>query len=110
MAAFDSILNIDEWISDHYFTTDEGESFTKRVTDRAKDWAALERETGALSPIKRLQQHRGELQTAFAASADTADAATTDALVRTAFGYGAPALKHYTRAGEQFHYLSLIHI
>ena len=24
MAAFDSILNIDEWISDHYFTTDEG--------------------------------------------------------------------------------------
>ena len=28
MAAYDSILNVDEWISDHYFTTDEtkGES------------------------------------------------------------------------------------
>ena len=36
MAAFDSILNIDEWISDHYFTTDEGESFSKRVTARVK--------------------------------------------------------------------------
>ena len=104
MAAFDSILNIDEWISDHYFTTDEGESFSKRVTARAKEWAALEKETGTLSPIKRLQQHRDTLQTAFATSADTADAATTDALVRTAFGYGAPVPKHYTRAGEQFHY------
>ena len=55
MAAFDSILNIDEWISDHYFTTDEGESFSKRVTARAKEWAALEKETGTVSPIKRLQ-------------------------------------------------------
>ena len=109
MAAFDSILNIDEWISDHYFTTDEakGESFTKRVTARVKEWAALEQETGTLSPIKRLQQHRGELQTAFVAGGDTADAAdaaATDALVRAAFGYGAPTRKHYTRAGEQFHY------
>ncbi len=106
MAAFDSILNIDEWISDHYFTTDEskGESFSKRVTARVKEWAALEKETGTRSPIKRLQQHRDTLQTAFATSADTADTATTDALVRTAFGYGAPAPKHYTRAGEQFAY------
>ena len=28
MATYDSIINVDEWISDHYFTTDEGESFT----------------------------------------------------------------------------------
>ena len=104
MAAFDSILNIDEWISDHYFTTDEGESFSKRVTARVKEWAALEKETGTRSPIKRLQQHRDTLQTAFATGADATDTATTDALVRTAFGYGAPTRKHYTRAGEQFHY------
>lgn len=104
MAAFDSILNIDEWISDHYFTTDEGESFSKRVTARVKEWAALEKETGARSPIKRLQQHRDTLQTAFATGADATDTATTDALVGTAFGYGAPTRKHYTRAGEQFGY------
>ena len=72
MATFDSILNVDEWISDHYFTTDEtkGESFTKRVKNRTKEWEALEKETGTLSPIKRLQQHRGELQTAFAIETD----------------------------------------
>lgn len=51
MATFDSLINVDEWISDHYFTTDEtkGESFTKRVKARAKEWAALEDETGSLS-------------------------------------------------------------
>ena len=103
MAAYESILNVDEWISDHYFTTDEtkGESFTKRVKNRTKEWAELEEETGTISPAKRFQQYRGELQKAFATNAD-ADA--TDSLVRTAFGYGAPSHKTYTRAGEELSY------
>ena len=103
MAAYESILNVDEWISDHYFTTDEtkGESFTKRVKNRTKEWAELEGETGTISPVKRFQQHRGDLQKAFATNAD-ADA--TDSLVRTAFGYGAPSQKTYTRAGEELSY------
>ncbi|GAA1180149.1 hypothetical protein CGLAUT_12015 [Corynebacterium glaucum] len=103
MATFDSILNVDEWISDHYFTTDEtkGESFTKRVKNRTKEWEALEQETGTLSPIKRLQQHRGELQTAFATETDLD---TTNKLIHQAFGFGAPAQQTYTRAGETFTY------
>ena len=100
MATYDSIINVDEWISDHYFTTDEtkGESFTKRVKDRTKEWAQLEVESNAPSPIKRLQAQRSELQQAFATQSPT------DALVRTAFSYGAPTAQTYTRAGEKFTY------
>ena len=103
MAAYDSILNVDEWISDHYFTTDEtkGESFTKRVKTRTKEWIDLENETGTLSPVKRFQQYRGDLQKAFATDAD---AEATDELIRKAFGFGASASKNYIRAGEQLSY------
>ncbi|MGV0432227.1 Eco57I restriction-modification methylase domain-containing protein [Corynebacterium sp. 20_84] len=103
MAAYESILNVDEWISDHYFTTDEtkGESFTKRVKNRTKEWAELEGETGTISPVKRFQQYRGDLQKAFATNA-SADA--TDSLIRSAFGFGAPESKTYTRAGEELSY------
>ena len=100
MATYDSIINVDEWISDHYFTTDEtkGESFTKRVKNRAKEWAQLEEESNTPSPIKRFQAPRGELQQAFATQLPT------DALVNHAFSYGPPAEQHYTRAGERFTY------
>ena len=100
MATYDSIINVDEWISDHYFTTDEtkGESFTKRVKNRTKEWAQLEEESNTPSPIKRFQAARGELQQAFATQSPT------DALVRTAFSYGAPTAQTYTRAGEKFTY------
>ncbi|MDK8878707.1 DNA methyltransferase [Corynebacterium sp. MSK008] len=100
MATYDSIINVDEWISDHYFTTDEtkGESFTKRVKNRTKEWAQLEEESNTPSPIKRFQVERGELQQAFATQSPT------DALVRTAFSYGAPTAQTYTRAGEKFTY------
>ena len=100
MATYDSIINVDEWISDHYFTTDEakGESFTNRVKNRTKEWAQLEEESGAPSPIKRLQAQRGELQQAFATEADT------DELVRAAFSYGEPTEHQYTRAGDTFTY------
>ena len=100
MATYDSIINVDEWISDHYFTTDEtkGESFTKRVKNRTKEWAQLEQESNAPSPVKRFQAERGELQKAFATEADT------DELVRAAFSYGSPTTQHYTRAGDTFAY------
>ncbi|WCZ39954.1 DNA methyltransferase [Corynebacterium jeddahense] len=98
MATYDSIINVDEWISDHYFTTDEGESFTKRVKNRTKEWAQLEQESGAPSPVKRFQAERGELQQAFATQSPT------DALVRAAFSYGSPTTQRYTRAGDTFTY------
>jgi len=100
MATYDSIINVDEWISDHYFTTDEtkGESFTKRVKNRTKEWAQLEEESNSPSPVKRFQAARGELQQAFATQSPT------DALVRTAFSYSAPTAQTYTRAGDTFTY------
>lgn len=100
MATYDSIINVDEWISDHYFTTDEtkGESFTKRVKNRTKEWAQLEQESGTPAPVKRFQAQRGELQKVFATEADT------DELVRAAFSYGFPTTQHYTRAGDTFAY------
>ncbi|MGV0373529.1 Eco57I restriction-modification methylase domain-containing protein [Corynebacterium pilbarense] len=100
MATYDSIINVDEWISDHYFTTDEtkGESFTKRVKNRTKEWAQLEEESHTPSPIKRFQAARGELQQAFATQSPT------DALVRAAFSYGSPTTQRYTRAGDTFAY------
>ncbi|MGV0433884.1 Eco57I restriction-modification methylase domain-containing protein [Corynebacterium ureicelerivorans] len=100
MATYDSIINVDEWISDHYFTTDEtkGESFTKRVKNRTKEWEQLEEESNTPSPIKRFQAERGELQQAFATQSPT------DTLVRTAFSYGTTAEQHYTRAGDTFTY------
>lgn len=98
MATYDSLINVDEWISDHYFTTDEGESFSKRVRNRTKEWATFEAESGAPSPVKRLQAERGELQQAFATQSPT------DAPVNHAFSYGPPEEQHYTRAGETFTY------
>ncbi|MBX8995432.1 class I SAM-dependent DNA methyltransferase [Corynebacterium testudinoris] len=65
MAAFDSIINVEEWISDHFLTTDEtkGESFGKRVADRIKEWKALEKESGA-SPYTRFTSQHQALQLA----------------------------------------------
>ena len=57
MASYDSLINVDEWISDHFFTTDEkGESFTKSVKARVKEWKDLEKETGSRSPPETPRQ------------------------------------------------------
>lgn len=49
MASFDSIINVDEWISDYYLTTDEkkGESFSKRADAAIKQWKADDKASGA---------------------------------------------------------------
>lgn len=40
MAAYESIVNVEEFIADHYFTTDEtkGNSYGKRVAAVVKQW------------------------------------------------------------------------
>lgn len=88
MASYDSLINVDEWISEHFFTTDEtkGESFTKSVKARVKEWKDLEKETGSLSPAERFKKARGELQNAYA----TADQEAALQILRRALGYGAP--------------------
>lgn len=51
MPAFPSLINVDEFISDYFFTTDapKGESFAKAVKQRYKQWAA-DAEDAATSP------------------------------------------------------------
>ena len=65
MADYDSILNVEEFIADHYFTTDEtkGKTFGKRVAERVKEWKAEE----AAGPFERLTSRRAELEKLFAA-------------------------------------------
>lgn len=100
MASYDSIINVEEWISDHYLTTDEtkGNSFTKRVKARIKQWDDQAADTGTTTPVKRFQAVRGQLQEAFAKSAQAAQ------LIRQAFGYATPAELTYERAAERITY------
>ena len=100
MASYDSIINVEEWISDHYLTTDEtkGNSFTKRVKARIKQWDDQASDTGTTTPVKRFQAVRGQLQEDFAKTAPAAQ------LIRQAFGYGTPAELTYERAAERITY------
>ena len=102
MAVFDSIVNVEEGISDYYLTTDEskGESFTKRVKARTNQWA----KEASLSetPVERLKRVRGALQSAFA------QGAPTSALIREAFGYGEPQELTFTRAGEPVEFVGWV--
>lgn len=102
MAVFDSIVNVEEWISDYYLTTDEskGESFTKRVKARTNQWA----KEASLSetPVERLKRVRGALQSAFA------QGAPTSALIREAFGYGEPQELTFVRAGEPVEFVGWV--
>lgn len=100
MASYDSIINVEEWISDHYLTTDEtkGNSFAKRVKSRVKQWEDQAADTGTNTPVKRFQTVRGQLQAAFAKSAPVVH------LVCQAFGFGAPTELAYERAAERITY------
>lgn len=95
MAAFDSIVNVEEWISDYYLTTDEkkGESFGKRVDERIKDWKAQDKDTEeTTSPWGRLTKQRNELQKLLAVL-DTENPATLTSAyekIEEIFGYSAP--------------------
>lgn len=102
MAAYDSIVNVEEWISDHYLTTDEtkGGSFSKRVSDQVRDWKKEETETGQDSPWSRFQAHRLSLQTALATLDSETSRDTACDLVRAALGYGPPTTLSTHRASE----------
>ena len=60
MAAYDSIVNVDEWISDHYLTNDEtrGESFAKRAAAAVKEWKDQDKTAAPRSPWARLSARR----------------------------------------------------
>lgn len=103
MASFDSIVVGEDWISEHYFTTDSvKESFHGKVMELRKLWDAEAKE-GRSTVRSSLLAAARDLQTALAALAENPDAAAkAHAQVRTTFGYeGELATFTAERAGSE---------
>lgn len=88
MASFDSIVVGEDWISEHYFTTDSvKESFHGKVMELRKTWDAEAKE-GRTTVRSSLLAACRDLQTALAGLIENPDAAPkAHALARSAFGY-----------------------
>ncbi|GAB3302532.1 DNA methyltransferase [Pseudoclavibacter terrae] len=79
MAASDAIVIGDDWISEHYLTTDApSQSFTARVLTRRKEWDAA-KQKGIPSTRSRFTEHRGELEQALASFDGATDATDVSA-------------------------------
>ena len=103
MAASDALVVGEDWISEHYFTTDAvKESFLARVLERRKEWEALEKPADPNAapmptPRSRFRSERSHLEELLAAlPADDADSLTgaaleaaeqLDALLREILGF-----------------------
>ncbi|WP_321190253.1 DNA methyltransferase [Nocardia nova] len=88
MPSFDSIVVGEDWISEHYFTTDSvNESFHGKVLGLRKTWDAEAKE-GRSTVRSTLLSAARDLQTALAGlSEDPLAAPKAHAQVRAAFGY-----------------------
>lgn len=110
MADFDSIINVEEWISDYYLTTDDkGSSFGKRVEEAVKEWKATDKDAKSAghehtqSPLLRLTSRREALHTKLSAlSMEATDDALHEVydLVSAAFGYPQPQRLEFSRNGQ----------
>lgn len=107
MSAFDSILNVEEWLSDHYLTNDDskGASFSKRVRERIKEWKTTEDATQQSGPLTRFSSNRLQLQHALS---ELDDATTAASLVASALGYGVPSVRHAQRGADTMSYSSWV--
>ncbi|WP_040795337.1 Eco57I restriction-modification methylase domain-containing protein [Nocardia higoensis] len=103
MPSFDSIVVGEDWISEHYFTTDSvKESFHGKVMELRKSWDAEAKE-GRPTVRSRFLAAARDLQTALAALAEDPEAAPkAHAQVREVFGF-AGELSAFTaeRAGSE---------
>lgn len=103
MPSYDSIVVGEDWISEHYFTTDSTkESFQGKVIELRKQWDA-EAAEGRDTVRKQLLAAAGELQTVLSTLAENPDAAAAaHTLMRTALGFHEP-LTDYNgeRAGTE---------
>lgn len=106
MAVSDALVVGEDWISEHYFTTDATkESFLARVLERRKEWEALEKPAEPSTaptptPRSRFRSERPHLEELLAAlPADDADSLTgaaleaaerLDALLREILGFASP--------------------
>jgi hypothetical protein len=101
--SYDSIVVGEDWISEHYFTTDSTkESFQGKVVELRKQWDA-EAAEGRDTVRRHLLTAAGELQTGLSALAEHPDdASAAHALIRRIFGFP-EKLTDYTgeRAGTE---------
>ncbi|WP_414119593.1 Eco57I restriction-modification methylase domain-containing protein [Corynebacterium nuruki] len=96
MSTFDSIINVDEWLSDHYFTGEEtkgksARTFGKRVNERVTEWKDADKAGEGTSPWARLTAAHKDLQLALSTLdvENENSLATTYRTVAQAFGYPA---------------------
>lgn len=85
MAASDALVVGEDWISEHYFTTDATkESFLARVLERRKEWEELEKPSDGAAPVStprsRFRSARPHLEELLAALPDDAATPTAAAL------------------------------
>jgi len=74
--ATDAFIVAEDWISEHYFTTDaKSQSFGARLVQRRREWDELADDTIA-TPRSRFMGIRARLSSAFANLSDRADAET----------------------------------
>lgn len=88
MASFDSIVVGEDWISEHYFTTDSvKESFHGKVMEMRKAWDTEAKE-GRKTVRSNLLSAAGDLHTLLGSLAENPEAAPkAHALVRETFGF-----------------------
>ena len=103
MATFDSIVVGEDWISEHYFTTDSvKESFQGKVLELRKYWDAEAKE-GRNTVRQAFLATCRDLHTRIAALAEDPDAApAVHALIRESLGFAGPLTHfHGERAGTE---------
>ena len=109
MAVSDALVIGEDWISEHYFTTDATkESFLARVLERRKEWEALEKPSDpgtspTPTPRSRLRAERAQVEELLAAlpaedagsltGAALEAASQLDALMREILGFTSPELR-----------------
>lgn len=103
MPSFDSIVVGEDWISEHFFTTDSTkESFQAEVVKLRKNWDEAAKEGHTTTPA-RFAEVRGRLQILLAGlSEDPAGASEAYALLRGALGFkGTTAAVTFERSGTE---------
>jgi hypothetical protein len=103
MPSFDSIVVGEDWISEHFFTTDSTkESFQAEVIKLRKSWDEQAKE-GHPTTLSRFSEVRGRLQILLAGLAeDPAGAREAYATLRTALGFkGTTAAVTFERSGTE---------
>ncbi|MHA7292473.1 Eco57I restriction-modification methylase domain-containing protein [Arthrobacter sp. HLT1-21] len=103
MPSFDSIVVGEDWISEHFFTTDSTkESFQAEVAKLRRSWDEAAKEGHSATPT-RFAEIRGRLQVLLAGlSEDPARASQAYALLRGALGFqGTTAIVTFERSGTE---------